>query len=496
MNPYYFTNKLVEINDQIQNGKYTSFIPIQNEIASLRSKLYDKQFDESKECHAIKTKLLQLFKGHPVENKNIFLMDTLCKTLDKTYFEQNDDIIRYFIMTLEHKNKFNINLILTNNKTVFDNIAENHIGIFMILLYTSDIDLSRINVAKYIVDYHWLVHIIPHIFIATTYYNIQSTRLNALIKAICTFTSSDTFYVIPLLFKYSWDINYVDSKGNNLMYFAILYSNYPMVLFLEANKFDFQTKTKDQYCYIKLMIQNEHLMPNIDVIRKLIKHGSEINITHNKITLLSMMCNYYPDELETIKLLLDNGASVNLMDHYYHSPLLFAILNSPKLCKLLMQYKTSINTSVIFVLIGKISHYIYMKQDYDCLGAETEIFSKYRRRMDNYNYYEMVLYMLGYVIDTYYNDHKSKYNLVKSCIDDRKMRKDIMRRFNDFDDTCYGIHTRVYAKKNFVLRPIIVDNKMIGKLLIFIMCLYKNKKNYGMVFVLKHIVMFHIDLFV
>lgn len=137
-----------------------------------------------------------------------------------------------------------------------------------------------------------------------------------------------------------------------------------------------------------------------------------------------------------------------------------------------------------------------MKQDYDCLGAETEIFSKYRRRMDNYNYYEMVLYMLGYVIDTYYNNHKRKYNLVKSCIDDRKMRKDIMRRFNDFDDTCYGIHTRVYAKKNFVLRPIIVDNKMIGKLLIFIMCLYKNKKNYGMVFVLKHIVMFHIDLFV
>jgi ankyrin repeat protein len=170
-----------------------------------------------------------------------------------------------------------------------------------------------------------------------------------------------------LLVEAGADIKAIDREGNDALMMAALRGDAAMTQMLLAKGFPFNNKRADGWSAL-LVALNSYSSPNTEVITILLKAGTEPNIVvENKINdfcLTSVKTAAEPYRLAVLKLLVENGANVNLACTNGETALSYAVTrHNPDVVKELIKYGANVYGERIDKALSLIKTY-YKEGDY------------------------------------------------------------------------------------------------------------------------------------
>lgn len=459
-----YIQEFTELHNNILNGQYDDFIVIKSKVESLKMAiLNDTTYDSSKYIKN-KRKVLKKIGNKYVINMHINTNTTFLTNaiLELSSDKQNDKILKYFVMILQ--NEFiNVNIYHPNaGSQMFGIIESRNICALLILLYTTDINLMPYH-DKYkslliFSIFHKIFWPVKHILIAYSYHtkydiNVKDRHGWTALHYAVAYCNDNDFGIILDLIKYKADVNSTinNTTNHNLLDNAILYNNmmafkYFEQLFKETNPSHidiFKENINDHLCYI---------------------------------------CTYHTSctNIDRIKILLNYGANIYYDDSYdsYYMPVLQMVLNHQHLCDILIHDKHSVDEHKIILLLHKLNDFIC--QNIRSLEID----------------HTKTIFTIGYIIDKYYNNIDTKYNLLYSCMSNSHTNT-ISKYFKHHDTVFYGIYKSIYGPKynDVKLKAINFDTLNKNNILLLMIILYRKQKNYNMIIIIKILLENYMDLF-
>jgi ankyrin repeat protein len=227
----------------------------------------------------------------------------------------------YELISILINNNINLNLCdIYNNTSLHYAIMINNLRIVKLILKNKTININHVSIINEISLNHYIVN--------STY----------LINSIIT---AKNIKIVKLLLKNNADVN--KKVDFSALYYSIIHRLFNITFLLLRNK-----NIKINNNEILLIFSDKILLNNMstklfyNLINKLIEKGFNINHANfYEQTILHQICET-TDNYDKIKILLDFGANVNLLDCMNQTPLFYASKNlNVNIIDLLLRYNTN-----------------------------------------------------------------------------------------------------------------------------------------------------------
>ena len=315
--------------------------------------------------------------------------------------ENNYSICQHLLNKLNRKDKI-INILISET-IKYINSTSSVDTLKLLIIYTTDICSSYfpwnkdpIILACRFADYEIIKILVEN--------GIDINLSNPLLLVCENISRSHENETVKLLIEYGANVNVSDNTFWSSLACVCFKLNYELAkLFIEkgANVNFIRCNSKSNTILMKLCT----LRYTKDLIKLLIDNGADVNIKNNKgETALSrqiMYCISY-DDFEITKLLLSKKSNINNKDGGYNTPLMMCFYYN---------MESSLRYDLVNLLLNnKADIYIKNKKEKNILDiVKDKVIDKY---FDNHGYYDFSVYSLIFNYKNLEKDHLCEYDVI------------------------------------------------------------------------------------